>query len=65
MTYDTAILRHLRRRSITPAIAYTKFRCLALHSAISRLRDVGHKIKCTREQKGTKHWGRYTLKRKK
>lgn len=61
MSEDTRILAHLKRRSITPAVAYAKYRCLALHSAISRLRGLGHRIACKMEARGRKRWGRYTL----
>ena len=61
MSEDSMILAHLKRSSITPAVAYARYRCLVLHSAISRLRGLGHRIDCKMESRGTKRWGRYTL----
>ena len=63
MSEDSLILAHLKRRSITPAVAFARYRCLVLHSAISRLRGLGHRIDCKMESRGTKRWGRYTLRR--
>ncbi|MBC7939732.1 MAG: hypothetical protein H7Z19_08210 [Chitinophagaceae bacterium] len=64
MSHDTRILAHLKRASITPAVAYAKYRCLALHSAISRLRGLGHRITCTMRARGTRRWGEYRLQRR-
>lgn len=61
MTEDQAILRHLKHTTITPRVAYLRYRCLALHSAISRLRKLGHKISCTMRAQGVKRWGEYRL----
>ena len=63
MTEDQAILKHLRRSTITPSTAYTRYRCLALHSAIARLRKLGYRINCTMRAAGTKRWGVYKLQR--
>ena len=64
MTEDQAILRHLKRASITPRQAYRIAGCLALHSAISRLRKEGHRITCTMRSRGVKRWGEYRLQRR-
>ena len=63
MSADIRILAHLKRASLTPATAYARYRCLALHSAVSRLRRLGHDIRCTMQARGSKRWGRYTLRR--
>lgn len=64
MTEDKAILRHLKRATITPRQAYRIAGCLALHSAIARLRKLGHRITCTMRAKGTRRWGEYRLQRR-
>ena len=63
MSEDQIILRHLRRAAITPRQAYRIAGCLALHSAISRLRKEGHRITCTMKARGRKRWGSYKLER--
>lgn len=63
MSYDRLILTYLRSgMGVTPAFAYRRIGCLALHSAINRLRDAGHKIDCRMQYRGRKKWGRYTLR---
>lgn len=63
MTYDTMILSYLKAgKAITPAFIYRRLGCLALHSAINRLRDLGHKIDCTMQYRGRKKWGKYTMR---
>lgn len=61
MSYDARILSHLRRAPITPMQAYRLAGCLALHSAIARLRKEGHRITCTMKSRGRKRWGSYRL----
>jgi hypothetical protein len=61
---DARILSHLKRGAITPAVAYARYRCLALHSAIARLRKAGHRIVCTMKRRGTRHWGEYKMERR-
>ncbi len=63
MSYDRLILTYLRAgMGVTPAFAYRRTGCIALHSAISRLREAGHDILCTMKYRGRKKWGRYTLR---
>jgi hypothetical protein len=62
VTEDERILAHIRRHgSITPAQAYEVAGCLALHSAIARLRKAGHSISCTMRSGRGKRWGEYRL----
>lgn len=61
MTYDRMILSYLKAgKALTPAFVYKRVGCLALHSAINRLREAGHKITCQMQYRGRKKWGRYT-----
>lgn len=47
MSQCANILVHLQAgKTLTPAEAYEKFNCLALHSRIAELRDRGFKIDC-------------------
>ena len=64
MSEDKRILSHLKRGPITPMQAYRIAGCLALHSAISRLRKDGHLITCTMKSRGRKRWGEYRLQRR-
>lgn len=62
MTYDKRILTYLQTgKAITPAFIYRRIGCLALHSAINRLREAGHKIDCQMQYRGSKKWGKYTM----
>ena len=59
---DNAILAYLQTgAALTPAIADEKWRCLALHSAVSRLRERGHNITCTMRSGNGRRWGEYSL----
>ena len=59
---DNAILAYLQTGAVlTPALAADKFRCLALHSACSRLREKGHNITCTMRSGNGRRWGEYSL----
>lgn len=62
MTQCEAILAHLRAgHSITPAQAYERFGCLALHSRAAELRSRGHDVVCQIRTRGTQRWGEYFL----
>lgn len=64
MTQAERILEYLRAgNQITPAEAYEKFGCLALHSRIAQLRGEGHNIACRMVTRGPKRWGSYYLVR--
>ena len=59
---DDAILAALQAGAIlTPAIAAEKWGCLALHSAISRIRERGHTITCTLRSENGRRFGSYRL----
>ena len=63
MSQAEHILEHLRSRgSITPREAYELYGCLALHSRIAELRDLGHDIPCSIRSSGSKRWGEYRLR---
>jgi len=47
--------------TITPAEAYERLGCLALHSRISELRGKGYEIKCRIVTRGKTRWGEYSL----
>ena len=62
MSEDAAIRQVLEMgHSITPAEAYAMCGCLALHSAVSRLRKSGLQITCTMRSGAGKKWGEYSL----
>lgn len=64
MSLDAQILAALKAgERLTPAIADARWRVLALHSAISRLRASGHTIRCTRrfDRNTRRTWGEYEL----
>lgn len=62
MSQSDAILEALQRGEVvTPAVAYQRWGCLALHSRIAELRDRGYRIDCTIETGGGKRWGSYAL----
>ena len=62
MSTDDRILDWLRAgRTLTPKVAYTEFGCLALHSAIARLRRRGFDVRHKRAQRGATFWGEYRL----
>jgi Helix-turn-helix domain len=47
MTQEDSILAWLKSGyAITPLAAFRRHGCLALHSAVARLRKRGHKITC-------------------
>ena len=59
---DAAILAALQAGAVlTPAIAAEKWGCLALHSAISRIRERGHTITCTLRTENGRRFGSYRL----
>lgn len=59
---DDAILAALQAGAVlTPAIAAEKWGNLALHSAISRLREQGNTITCTMRRDGGRRFGEYRL----
>ena len=62
MSQDDKVLQHLQAGdSITPAQAYEIAGTLALHSAISRLRDRGYAIQKIMRHENGKHFGEYFL----
>lgn len=65
MSQCQEILAHLRKRPITPAEAYTKYRCMRLAARIKDLKERGHQI-ITQiiEQNGTR-FARYILVKEK
>lgn len=57
---DAAVLSALQAGDVlTPAIAAERWRVLALHSAISRLREAGHEITCTMRHERGRKFGEY------
>jgi hypothetical protein len=62
MDIDDTILTYLRTGAVlTPAIAAEKWKVLALHSSISRLRERGHQITCTMKSGNGRRYGSYKL----
>lgn len=62
MSQDALILAHLKAgHLLTPAIAAEKWRCLALHSAIARLRKAGYRIICTWRSGNGRVYGEYRI----
>ena len=62
MSEDSLILAHIQTgQTITPALAYELYGCLALHSAVARLRLLGHDIRCKMRSGNGKRWGEYSL----
>ena len=57
---DSAILAALQSGDVlTPAIAASRWGCLALHSAIARLRKLGHDIPCRMVTHNDRRHGEY------
>ena len=47
MSLDTDVLAYLQTGAVlTPAVGEERWRCLAVHSSVSRLRTAGHRIDC-------------------
>lgn len=62
MSQCADILAYLEAgNTITPAEAYERFGCLALHSRISQLRAEGWNIHMTIRTGNGKRWGEYRL----
>jgi hypothetical protein len=61
MTQCEEILNHLRKGPITPAEAFTRYRCTCLAERIRDLREKGHNILTTKVKKNGKQFARYTL----
>lgn len=63
MTQTNTILEEVWKRgySITPAQAYERYGCLALHSRAAEARDMGHNIKCKIRTGNGRRWGEYYL----
>lgn len=62
MSEDATIRQVLEMgHTITPAEAFSLCGCLALHSAVSRLRKAGLDIRCTMRSACGKKWGEYAL----
>jgi hypothetical protein len=62
MTQDAKILAHMETGdSITPAQAYEIAGTLALHSAISRIRDKGYAVQKIMRHENGKHFGEYFI----
>lgn len=64
MSIDDQALEFLKTGAVlTPSIGEEKWRCLAVHSLVARLRSRGYTIACKRRyDKSTKRiWGEYRL----
>lgn len=62
MSQDDKILAHLQDgNTVTPAEAYDLAGTLALHSAISRLRNRGFAVMTVMRHENGKHFGEYFL----
>ena len=53
----------LRGEAITPAQAYERYGCLALHSRAAEARRRGYNVQCKIMSANGKRWGNYTLER--
>lgn len=63
MSQETDILARLQAgETLTPADAYERHGCLALHSRIASLRDQGWDIRCHIMTRNGKRWGCYRLR---
>lgn len=61
MSQKTDILRHLKRKSITPLDALRDYGCFRLAAVIHLLRDEGHMINTKMVDNGRKKFARYSL----
>ena len=64
MNLDDKILEFLKDGGVlTPAVGEERWRCLAVHSAVARLRQRGHVIPCKRrfDPVTRRTWGEYQL----
>lgn len=62
MSIDDHALAFLQAGGVlTPAVGEEKWRCLAVHSLVSRLRERGHTITCKRQfdRQTRRTWGEY------
>ena len=63
MNQNTAILKHMRRKSITPIEALELYGCFRLAARIADLREQGHSIVTSVIHNGNgKRFARYSLK---
>ena len=46
---------------VTPADAYERHGCLALHSRIAEIRDMGYGVRCRIVTASGRRWGEYSL----
>ncbi len=59
---DAVILARMRSgASISPRDAYHLCGCLALHSAVARLRKAGFDVRCKMRSANGKRFGSYTI----
>lgn len=65
MTQNEQILKHLKRKTITPIEAATKYKIMCLAERIRDLRNHGHEILTTRVKQNNKQFARYSLIKRK
>ena len=60
---DAQVLAYLQTGAVlTPAVGEERWKCLAVHSSVARLRAVGHKIDCKMIYPPSgRRYGEYTL----
>ena len=63
MTQTDRILEEVWKQglSITPAQAYERYGCLALHSRAAEARDKGFDVQCTIRTGNGRRWGEYRM----
>ena len=64
MSIDDAALQYLLAGGVlTPAVGEAKWRCLAVHSLVARLRKRGHTIPCQwrYDPQTRRRWGEYRI----
>jgi hypothetical protein len=65
MSQTADILRHLKRKAITPLEALDMYGCLRLAARVNELRNSGHDVKTRTITQGRKQFAQYYLPRKK
>ena len=62
MTQNEAILKHLKKRPITPLQALNLYGCFRLAARINNLRESGYNIETKNVSKNGKTFAKYYLK---
>ena len=62
MSHNQQIIKHLKKKSITPMEALQLYGCFRLAARINDLRKAGHKIETILMQDADRRYAKYKLK---